>query len=510
MAPSNAASTAGSPATTVISAKTTTTTINNNKNHSPFRHIYGTLGNGSLLKKEAWDAFPTFSLDSNDSHLIKTNGKYISVNIDRSGSFQLWPTCKIGRFSASQYSELQCSDQHSGLPVLDTAFSPVNPDLIVSAGEDGRLVVWNIETTPPTLKHSLVGRHDRRVVDLEFPTENIFSSASHDGTVKIWDLRAATTSKSPILEISLKSPLMDHCWLSPAKTLLTSSKDRCIRTYDTRGKDLQTLEIPSCHTLKGVKLGKVSETKFISTGFGKQSEREIMLWDSRAPKPLLAREQLGIGSAPPIPLMDIDRQMLYVALRGESSIRYWNCSNGTLQFLNSYTSLSPIKGLCQYPQHSLIQNEWEVGRFLLCHQTKSGNDLVQSVHMVLPRREGDCVDSLSSEEKRILFPSSAEPLMELEPLELETLKIDISQAEPLKMEPLNTSKVEPKSPLVEGIEKINTECPSIMSPIQHRSTSPNVEEIQLMMKELRVEMQMLQEKGKDLKEKIDHLEQSLK
>lgn len=461
-------------------------------NHSPFRHVYGSLGNGSLLRKETWDAFPSFSLDSNDSHLIKTNGKYMAVNLDSHGSFQVWPTQEVGRFTPLKYSEYLFSGQHTGLPVLDTAFSPTNSSTIASGGEDGQLVIWNIEQRSPT---ALKRKHDKRIIDLEFPSDICLSSASHDGTVKIWDL----TSMDHSLTINIGSPLMDHQWLT-STCILTSSKDRFIRSYDIRAKDIPVMEIPDCHTAKGVKIGKVKENLFISTGFSKQSEREINLWDTRMSLKPICKENLGMGSAPPIPLIDSNRSILYVAIRGESTIKYWSCSSSSLQHLNSYTSMFPLKGLCLYPRENLIEEEWEIGRFLLCHSEP--RNIVQSLHMVLPRREGDSIDSLSKKEREIIFPSNQKPLPDQQ---------QRMAALPAKTEEEILSPID-KSPLIEEIEKIHSEFPSIISLQQDKSmtpTSPNIQQIQGMMKKLRSEIEILQERGKEIQKKIDFLDTNL-
>ena len=68
----------------------------------------------------------------------------------------------------------------------------------VSCGSDKLIFLWDVTSGQAIRK--LVG-HDRKVNALAFgPKEDVLLSASHDKTVKIWDMR--TRSRAPIQTLS--------------------------------------------------------------------------------------------------------------------------------------------------------------------------------------------------------------------------------------------------------------------------------------------------------------------
>ena len=61
----------------------------------------------------------------------------------------------------------------------------------------------------------------------------------------------------------------------------------------------------------------------ITTGFGQGREREFALWDARQLSVALRRERFDVASAALMPLYDEDTGLLFLAGRGEGSIRWF-------------------------------------------------------------------------------------------------------------------------------------------------------------------------------------------
>lgn len=94
---------------------------------------------------------------------------------------------------------------------LDTAFSPHNDSLVASAAEDGKILLWNIESStfdnwgtddwvpPPDFEHSgkLIAGGGRKVGQIGFNpvAEGVLASASGDHVVRIWDIKHEQAAK---------------------------------------------------------------------------------------------------------------------------------------------------------------------------------------------------------------------------------------------------------------------------------------------------------------------------
>lgn len=155
---------------------------------SKYRHVYGS----ARKRDQCYDAL-TISHDSNDTHLAKSNGKWLSVHwaMAGGGAFAVIPVEQTGRLGAA---DVQLFEGHSA-QVLDTEFSPFNDDLIASAGDDGKILLWDLGNQEEGGAKPLASMqgHERRIVDLLFhPTaDNVLASASHDMTVRLWDIERA-------------------------------------------------------------------------------------------------------------------------------------------------------------------------------------------------------------------------------------------------------------------------------------------------------------------------------
>lgn len=370
---------------------------------SKFRHVFGTAA-----KKEACYDGAQVSLDSNDWHLIKGNDKYLSIHWDSAagGAFLIHPQ---GTFGKIENPPPGLYIGHAG-SVLDTDFHPFDNDLIASAGEDGKILLWKIsEEISPDKKTSWISEykgHERRVVDLAWSpiVDSLLASASHDMTVRLWDVKSA--KETPTITLTgHQDAVLDQCWSQLGDRLITSSRDKSLRIFDPRRGDKSVMEKKSAHNgIKGMRVVWLGEgEQLISTGFGRGSEREISLWDSRKFIDPLTTIQLDSASGALLPFYDADCRMLYVAGRGEGAIRYYELisDSNSIYFLNEYRSPEPQRGLCMLPKRTVSVTDNEIARFIKVHGSQP---ILEPISFKVPRRDSG-TGSFSSD----IYPDTLAP-----------------------------------------------------------------------------------------------------
>jgi len=143
--------------------------------------------------------------------------------------------------------------------------------------------------------------------------ENILATASGDFTVKIWDIEAGAAK----LTLKLGDMVQSQSWSANGSLLTTTSRDKKLRIWDTRQ------ERPAYETQghSGAKNSRVvwlgERDRIATTGFSKMSDRQLALWDIRAPRePITGFKTLDSISGVCMPFWDEGTQMLYLAGRG--------------------------------------------------------------------------------------------------------------------------------------------------------------------------------------------------
>lgn len=120
-----------------------------------------------------------------------------------------------------------------------------------------------------------------------------------------------------------------------------------------------------------------------TTGFSKMSDRQLGLWDIRAPsEPLGGFQMLDSISGVCIPFWDDGTQCLYLAGKGDGNIRYFEYENDKFEYLSEYKSSDPQRGIAFLPKRGVNLHENEVMRAF-----KTINDsYVEPISFIVPRR----------------------------------------------------------------------------------------------------------------------------
>jgi len=123
-----------------------------------------------------------------------------------------------------------------------------------------------------------------------------------------------------------------------------------------------------------------NRNNLFSVGFGKASDREFSLWDSRnLSTPTLSRpiDQL---SGLITPYYDEDIGVIYLAGRGDGSIKMFEIVDDDIHYLTEYSSSVPQMGVGLLPKQLLDIRGCEIARFL-----KVTDSTVEPIQMTVPR-----------------------------------------------------------------------------------------------------------------------------
>lgn len=338
-----------------------------------------------------------------DSNFIKVNPKYIAVAWASAGggSFAVIPMAKTGRLAP----DFPLFNGHSQ-PVNDLDFNPFNDNIIASSAEDCLVLVWqipeDIKTTQTTPAAKLSGHQKKSGIVLWHPTaSNVLASTSADQTVKIWDVETS----------QCKFDIGDHgdqvqsiTWNYDGSMCATTCKDKMGRLIDPRSQAVvATTEVH--YGAKGSRITWLgSKERIFTNGFSKTSEREFKLWDPRNLSEPLATNSIDNAAGMLMPFYDEDTGVMYLAGKGDGSIKYYEMIDEAPYhyFLSEYKSPTPQKGVALMPKRGCDVKKCEIGRFYKL--AGSGSTMVVPIEMAVPRK-GDQFQSDIFPDTRAYEPS---------------------------------------------------------------------------------------------------------
>ncbi|CAF3487970.1 unnamed protein product [Adineta steineri] len=348
---------------------------------SKFRHVYG-----SPYREQ--DCYKNISITRNahDGSFCAVNSKFLAIVTETSGggSFLVLLLSEVGRIDVDHPRI-----RGHRAPVVDLKFNPFNDHEIASCSDDGTVKVWSIpndglNTDIYQWKVDLHG-HQRRVDYIEWhPTaENLILSAGSDHQVILWNVERA----EPI-QIYRCHPdvIQSVTWNRNGTLFATTCKDKQIRVIEARTGQIIAKGIghPGPKVSKVVFLGDTN--RLLSTGFGKQFERQVAVWNANDLSKALTIETIDFGAGALIPFYDHDTRTVYLAGKGDGNIRYYELTDQGepyLYFLSEYKSTTPQRCLGIMPKTGLDVTRNEIMRFYKLFATGS---MCEPISMIVPRR----------------------------------------------------------------------------------------------------------------------------
>ncbi|MCJ8738958.1 hypothetical protein PDJAM_G00041700 [Pangasius djambal] len=327
---------------------------------SKFRHVFGQAVKADQCYEDIRISQMTW-----DSNFCSVNPKFVAMIVDASGggAFIVLPLSKTGRIDMSQPTV--CG--HTG-PVLDIEWCPHNDNIIASGSEDCSVMIWEIPDggLMAPLKEPVVklDGHSKRVGILSWhPTaHNVLMTAGCDNVVILWNVaRGEAVVRIESVHTDL---IYSACWNKDGSRILTSCKDKKLRILDPRKGTVITEKDKPHEGSRPVRAVFVSESKILTTGFSRMSERQVALWDSNSFSEPLTLQEIDTSSGVLLPFFDPDTGIVYLGGKGDSSIRYFEVTDEApyVHYLSMYSSKESQKGMGYMPKRGLEVNKCEIAR----------------------------------------------------------------------------------------------------------------------------------------------------
>ncbi|BHF63646.1 Coronin-1C [Sparganum proliferum] len=361
---------------------------------SKFKHVFGK----ALKRDECYECVP-ITKGTHDSWLCCVNIKYLAIITESAGggAFAVIPIEKTGRLP----TELPLVTGHTAA-VLDIKWSPFDDDMIASASEDCTIKIWRIPNggiPKESLREPLttLAGHQRRVnLIIWHPTaEHVLVSAGADNMIFVWDIK----NPVPLRSVELPNIATSLSFNKNGSRLAVCCKDGLTRIIDPRkGK---TLESGTCH--EGKKPQQcifLSDNRVFTTGFSRMSERQLALWDANDLSKCLWKQELDTSNGVLFPFYDPDCQLIYICGKGDSTVRYFEYvpEEGQVYFLSRYDSSDPQRGFAFMPKLGLNTHINEIARLYKLHN----KNWCEVIPFTVPRKAALFQDDL--------YPDTAAPV----------------------------------------------------------------------------------------------------
>ncbi|KAF9999841.1 Coronin-7, partial [Modicella reniformis] len=284
---------------------------------------------------------------SPECSLIEVNPKFMALPLQGSGGrVGILKTTKPGRV-VNKIPCLVCSSD-----LMSFKFDPFNPNLLVTASDDTKIKGWTIPEdefdkddgdndvnkpnwilgSPTMDKISLILFHPR--------ARDVLLSASmdrNDPTLRLWDLKA---QKEVVSMRGHKDMIFSCSFNHLGAKIVSVCRDKKIRIWDAlTGNILQ--EGPGHESLRSCRVLWLGESDLIaSVGFGRGSQREILLFDAKdLAGGSIDKKLMDNSPGVLVPHYDPDTSLLSVSARGDRVMKNYEILLGSKDDVGAGKSL---------------------------------------------------------------------------------------------------------------------------------------------------------------------------
>jgi len=172
-------------------------------------------------------------------------------------------------------------------------------------------------------------------------------------------------------------------WNGDGSQLATACKDKLVRVFDPRKKG-SAIKGAGFDGPKGSRLVWIpSFNKIVNVGFNKSSTRQFMVHDMKKFDAPILTTDIDANPGVLLPWFDPDNMILYLAGKGDASIRYWEVVNEEpfLHFLSEFRDTESVKGCNFVPKRAVDTKTCEIAVAF-----RIMKDLVSPVSFCVPRK----------------------------------------------------------------------------------------------------------------------------
>lgn len=342
---------------------------------SKYRHVFGE----PARKDKCYNNIRPVT--EGDGNHIKANKKFLAYcGVGGGGPVIVHPLKNVTRFDNS----VPAINVHKA-KVLDFDFSPFLDCLLGTAGEDCliKVTVFPEEglTGDITEAAATLEGHQKKVTFVHFhPTaNNILASASHDYSVRIWDIQQ---QKQVLINEDHNEAIQSMEWNENGSMIASSCKDKLIRIFDPRSKD--TLKAQGFGGSKASRVAWADRlNKLIAVGPSATAIRQYNVYDIRKFSDPIHTSDIDQAAGALIPFYDPDNSVLYLTGKGDSTIRYFEVvdEDPYVHYLSDFRSAESHKGICFLPKLACETKDCEIAVGL-----RLMRDYIQPVSFQVPRK----------------------------------------------------------------------------------------------------------------------------
>jgi len=327
---------------------------------SKFRHLFGTPG-------QTQDCTFGVNLGSVqvESIPLRVNSHLFAAPWNVSGCVVVLPISFKGSLCPEQ--PLIIHDEKS---VNDFNFNPFDDQLLATACSDGTVSLWRIPDGGLTGNLSNPERSleasDKRLLNVYFHplASDVLATIDAGKTIKLFDLEGGQERFTfPNVHKAIPTNLS---WNALGNLCATCCKDKILRVFDPRANRCvgETPDHPGTKGSHVLWLGR--KDRLLTIGFGKNSERQMALYDPRNLGTRLSLQTIDNASSSLMTFYDNDNGIIFLGGKGDGNIRYYEVTDEEpfLFFLNEFKSKDPQSGLAVFPKQCCDVMKCEIMRFL--------------------------------------------------------------------------------------------------------------------------------------------------
>ncbi|KAK6173712.1 hypothetical protein SNE40_017118 [Patella caerulea] len=333
-------------------------------------------------REEMISELPVGSLGQSFGNHIKASSQYVVFNTDLSagGNLGYLPLNTQGKQNRQNIPLIQAHVDF----VTDFDFSPFDDYLLATVSQDKSIKIWLLpeEGSSDNITEPVVTlpEQDRKIENVVWNTmADGILAASTNKSVKIFDV----TQSKELFELEGHKDIVQSIgWHGNGVFLATSCKDKKLRLFDSRTASV-VQEGAGCPNLKETRvLCLGNRDQLITTGFNQSRSRIVQLHDTRNLSSVLDGNTFDTSTGILMPLYDSDTGMLFLAGKGDTSLRYLEVNEKDPYFVeNCVERTEQIKGIAMVPKRGVDVMAGEVTRIMILAQ-----NCIIPTPVVVPRK----------------------------------------------------------------------------------------------------------------------------